>query len=251
MAMADGEPANNRSDKTVNPPVREGGTVLDVRNRIREAIMLGELKSGEALTSGRLAEAYGVSRTPLREALRMLQEEGFVTFEQNKRPRVSSWSPEELETVFTQRIMLTALCTRLTVPRLTSADISAMEGALAELETAGRTNDVEAWRTADVAFHRLHMAYASVALVADLHKLTQRATMFRFMWVGQRSAALSFSLDDHPEILEACRIGDVDRAAAAAAGHLARVALTLLANASLSYEPTALREALRQVSAVR
>src|SRR5882757_8133251 len=107
----------------LSPSSRAGTAVEDIRNRLREAILEGELRPGEAVTSVQAAERFGVSRTPAREALRMLQEEGFLTGESNQRLRVVEWSPDELEGVFAERILLTVLSTRLTVPSLSDEDL--------------------------------------------------------------------------------------------------------------------------------
>lgn len=227
---------------------RAGGTVIAVRDMLREAMINGELRPGAPLSSVKLAKAYGVSRTPLREALRMLQNEGFVEVENNHRPRVASWSVEELETVFAQRILLTALGTRLSVPHLTAEDVAMMGDALARIEAGADAGDHDAWRESDREFHELHMSRSSSVLQADLRRLTERALMFRYMWFGRRPNTMSFTLDDHPEIFEACRAKDAAAASRTAARHLARVALTLMAKVAPDHDPEVVREALRFAS---
>lgn len=231
-----------------NGQIRGGRTVLEVRAQLREAIIKGELPPGTPLTTVRLAERFGVSRTPMREALRMLQEEGFVRFESNQRPVVVEWSAEELETVFAQRILLTALCTRLTVPRLTDADLAHLGDLLVTLQVADTAKDLDAWRGADVEFHQQHMMHASDVLRADLNRLYERSLMFRVMWLGDHGTSSSFSLHDHPEIFEACQRRDPYAASHAAARHLARVALTLLSQLAPDREPLIVRDALRFAS---
>jgi DNA-binding GntR family transcriptional regulator len=227
---------------------RAGGTVITVRNMLRTAIIRGELAPGSPLSSVQLARTYGVSRTPLREALRMLQEEGFVAIESNQRARVATWSSDELEALFAQRILLTALCTSLTVPRLTDIDVKRMGQLLVDLERAEADNDHDAWRDADVEFHHIHMMLAPPALLADVKRLYDRALMFRYMWLGQRRTAISPSADDHPGLLEACTRRDQSHAANTAAQHLARVALTLVTQVDPSRDPATIREALRLVT---
>jgi DNA-binding GntR family transcriptional regulator len=227
---------------------RTGGTVIAVRDMLREAMINGDLQPGTPLSSVQLAKTYGVSRTPLREALRMLQNEGFVEVENNHRPRVARWSVEELEAVFAQRILLTALGTRLSVAHLTVEDIDAMGAALARIEDGAKAGDHDAWREADRVFHELHMSRSSDVLRADLRRLTERALMFRYMWFGRRPNTMSFTLDDHPEIFEACRAKDAPQASRMAARHLARVALTLIAKVAPDHDPEVVREALRFAS---
>lgn len=252
--MASAEPHREADDADPPPATasaakpRAGGTVIAVRDMLREAMINGELRPGSPLSSVQLAKHYGVSRTPLREALRMLQNEGFVEVENNRRPRVASWSIEELEAVFAQRILLTALGTRLSVSHMDGKDIAAMESALIRLEAGAAAGDHVAWREADREFHDLHMSRSSLVLQADLHRLTERALMFRYMWFGRRPNTMSFTLDDHPEIFEACRAKDAARASRTAARHLARVALTLMAKVAPDHDPETVREALRFAS---
>lgn len=227
---------------------RTGGTVVVIRNMLRTAIINGELSPGSPLSSVKLAHTYGVSRTPMREALRMLQEEGFVAIESNQRARVATWSADELEALFAQRILLTALCTNLTVPRLATSDIDRMGHLLEDLEHAEANDDRDAWRAADVEFHHIHMMLAPQALLADAQRLYDRALMFRYMWLGQRKTAISPSADDHPQLLEACTRRDHSLAATTAAQHLARVALTLTTQVDPGRDPAPVREALRLVT---
>lgn len=227
---------------------RGGASVVEIRDGIRDDIIAGRLAPGVALSSAKLSKDYGVSRTPLREAVRMLQEEGFLTLQNNQRPRVTTWSPDELESVFVQRILLISLCTSLTVPLMSSEDIAEMERTMGELDEAEAAHDHERWREADVQFHRVHTRRAPKALIADLERLSTRALMFRYMWLGNRHSTMSLAFDDHPRIFSACFDRDALRAADAAARHLATVAITLLARVDPAREPIAVREALRLTS---
>ncbi|MCU1415714.1 MAG: GntR family transcriptional regulator [Microbacteriaceae bacterium] len=248
MATGNREDAQGLSAATP-PRTREGRTVIEVRDQIRSAIIAGDLAPGAPLSSEKLSATYGVSRTPIREALRLLQEEGFVTVASNQRPRVATWSSDELEAVFVQRILLTAICTSLTIPRLSTIELDEIRTILETLTRAEEEGDHDAWRRADIRFHAAHTALAPAALLADLQKLNARALMFRYMWLGQRSSTMTLSFDDHDTIYEACVAGDAYGAANAVAHHLATVGITLLARVDPAREPTAVREALRYVGA--
>src|SRR6266550_8467747 len=82
---------------------------------LRECILDGRLPPGTKLSQVALAEQLGVSRTPLREVLRMLQEEGFVDFEPNQRMRVAGLDPAELDTDYASRIALETLALSMTL----------------------------------------------------------------------------------------------------------------------------------------
>jgi DNA-binding GntR family transcriptional regulator len=231
------------------PSRGEATAVETVRNRLREAILRGELQPGEAVTSVQVADRFSVSRTPAREALRMLQEEGFLSGESNQRLRVAEWSPEELEVVFAERILLSVLCTRLTVPQLTDDELDRMELLFARMAAARESDDYEAWRRADVAFHSMHMHRASPGLREDVSRLYERASMFRALWLQSRDKNLHFATDDHPTILDACRERDGDRVALGVARHLTRVALTLMIEIAPGRDAVVVREALRLAGA--
>ena len=88
----------------------------DVYERVRAAILDGELAPGAVMSQVALAEELGISRTPLREALRMLQSEGLVEGEPNRRVRVAPMTARDLEEVCVMRVTLEAEALRLSVP---------------------------------------------------------------------------------------------------------------------------------------
>jgi DNA-binding GntR family transcriptional regulator len=175
----------------------------------------------------------------------MLQEQGFVTSERNQRPRVATFSTEKLEAVFAQRILLGALCTKLTVPQLSTADVDRMGRLIDDMAEAELDEDPERWRQIDDAFHHSHYAHASDALKADLLNLNERAQLFRYTWYSQRRSTVALTDDDHESIHEACADGDAQKAARLVARHFATIAIALLARSDPTHEPTAIREALR------
>ena len=94
-----------------------------VYSSLRESILNGTLPPGESLSQVQLANQLGVSRGPLREAVRMLQREGLVEAEVNRRGRVSSFSIDDLEQLYAMRIVHESLAIRINVPRFTKRDI--------------------------------------------------------------------------------------------------------------------------------
>ena len=110
------------------------GTVHAV---LRKVILAGELAPGRTLSQVQLAKQYGVSRIPVREALRRLQEEGLVEGERNHRLRVAPLSLTELEALYTQRILLESFGVYYTVPRLDEAALTSLEGTLGRMDNLG------------------------------------------------------------------------------------------------------------------
>src|SRR6478609_8207019 len=110
-----------------------GGKDEPVYDRVRTAILNGELAPGAIMSQVSLAEELGISRTPLREALRMLQSEGLIEAEPNRRVRVAPMSPEDLEDLWIIRVTLETEALRLSMPRMTADDLARLEGSMAEM----------------------------------------------------------------------------------------------------------------------
>ena len=125
-----------------------------VYTSLRESILNGALPPGESLSQVQLASQLGVSRGPLREAVRMLQREGLVEAEVNRRGRVSSFSIDDLEQLYAMRIVHESLAIRINVPRFVKRDIDALRGCLRRMEALAG-HDLRQWqaRRPRIPFH--------------------------------------------------------------------------------------------------
>lgn len=222
-----------------------------VHDRLRAAILRGELDAGEELSQVRLAQELGVSRTPLREAFRLLQREGLVEASPNRSYRVTAFSAEDLEELYVTMLPLEAVAVRLTLPRLRSEDIAAMEGDLAQMAHFARAAEVERWETPHRDFHR-RLAQHGGRRVADLlDQLRDHAGRYRRVYLTGTSYGFEAAAAEHREILDACRDGRADAAAARLVHHLAHTATGVLEMAEAGYEPAALRVALAVAESLR
>src|SRR4051794_30999945 len=122
--------------------------------RVREAILEGEIAPGATMSQVALADELGISRTPLREALRMLQSEGLIDAERNRRVRVATISARDLEELYVMRVTLGAEPTRLAVPRRRAEDLARLEGWIAEMPHSAGEKDYRRWTVPHQAFHR-------------------------------------------------------------------------------------------------
>src|SRR5262245_45319615 len=109
-------------------------TVAQVHERLRSAILSGELAAGERMTQAALVSRFGCGRTPLREALRMLHREGLVTARPNAMIQVASLSAPDAEELYILRIAIESAAMHITVPRLSSADIGELEALMGKME---------------------------------------------------------------------------------------------------------------------
>src|SRR5205807_4248969 len=141
-------------------PGENGKNTEDVYVRVRTAILDGELAPGAVMSQVALAEELGISRTPLREALRMLQSERLVEAEPNRRVRLAPMSAADLEELCIARIALEAEAMRLSVSRLTPENLARLEGYMAEMAHYAQAKDYRRWTVPHRNFHRAPTAPA-------------------------------------------------------------------------------------------
>jgi DNA-binding GntR family transcriptional regulator len=223
-----------------------------VHARLRQLILDGTLPPGSVLSQLQLSEALGVSRTPLREALRMLQEEGLVDAEPNHRPRVKGFDSSDLESVYSTRIMLESFAVALTIPTLTVDDIGSAEEALGRMRMATRHEDFDEWRRAHREFHLVLVRGAGDQLVQLIEFQAERAERYlRFYQLRDTRSWWSRDTEaEHRDLLDALtrdqkgnRQGQ--ESVAAVGRHLARTALWVIAEAEPERDPLPIRLALQ------
>jgi DNA-binding GntR family transcriptional regulator len=224
---------------------KNGGrdNIAAIHDALREAILGGDLRAGAVLSQVSIAENFGVSRGPVREALRLLQREGLVDAELNRRVRVAEFSVGDLEELYAMRVVNEALAVRATVPHLTSQELEELHRCLEEMDaTAGV--DVHAWEKPHRRFHHGLVAHAGPRLVKFVEQLSDHAERYRRVYISADPRAWSVGAAEHREIYEAVRRGDANAASVATVQHLARTALTVLANLAPEHDPTLVRGAI-------
>lgn len=229
--------------------VAEGRIVISqVYSYLRKKILDGTVPPGTVLSQVQLAQEIGVSRTPLREALRMLQEEGLVLAEHNHRVRVADIDIGELESFYASRIMLESLAIALSVPRLTQDDFDKLASALDQMHAASERRDMQSWDEGNRQFHAVLSSYTEGQLRETIKRSIDASERYRRIKLQNLSRSWEVAEVEHQAIFEACRKGNRDAAVDLLARHLARTALTVIALADPEYEPTAVRTALRLVT---
>jgi DNA-binding GntR family transcriptional regulator len=196
---------------------------------LRAAIVDGRLAAGERYSVGQLAERFGVSRTPVREALLVLERQGVVRFERNKGVRILETSAHDLEEVFALRLLLEVPATRRACSRLEADDLDAIDGELRAMAGFMDADDENAFMAHDQRFHELILAASGnrrlVFLVAQLRDHVR----YRGTSTVGRSRDLGAIYAEHVTILDALRAGDPDAAAAAMHLHLVQTGRLLVA----------------------
>lgn len=133
-------------------PLPETKTTADlIAEKLRDAILQGGLKSGQALKQDVIAAELKVSKIPVREALHLLKQEGLVTIRPNRGAIVSELTFGEIEEIFAMRIALETTILQRAIPKLTPADIEKSEQILRQLDDA---QSVAAWADLNWRFHK-------------------------------------------------------------------------------------------------
>ena len=183
-----------------------------VFNTLRQAILKGELKPGERLMEIALAERLGVSRTPIREAMRKLELEGLVVMIPRRGAQVANITEKDLNDVLEVRIALENVAIEKACKNMTDEDMSRLWVAAKGFEhTIGEGNLVKL-AEADVAFHEIiHQASHNKRLIQTLNNLRQQIYRYRVEYLkdGETRDVL---VREHEELTRAIRERDVERA---------------------------------------
>ena len=197
------------------PPRAQGGPAILAA--LRADISSGKLAPGAVLRQAELAEQFGTSRIPVREALNSLQAEGLVQIEPNRGAFVTTLSAEELHELFDLRVLLETDVLRRAVPLHTERSLRRLEAIQHELD--GETVPQE-WVRLDRAFHdELYAPCArprSLQLVASLRASVERFYLVR---LGPEARRPEWN-DEHQRLIALVRAGDAEGACAMLAGHL-------------------------------
>lgn len=195
-----------------------------VVDELRRRIVDGVYEPGDRLTEERLAEDFGVSRNPVREAIRMLEAEGFLIAVPRRGAVVASMSLRDVENLFDVRAAIEVLAARLAAERAGPSGAAALDRVLAAAHASSRPEELAALNT---EFHATVCALSGNALLAGIAESLHG----RLQWVFRRSAEerAPHSLAEHEELAAAIRTGDADAAAAAALAHVMAARRTALA----------------------
>ncbi|WP_329142603.1 GntR family transcriptional regulator [Streptomyces sp. NBC_01456] len=217
---------------------------------LRECIVDGRLPPGTTLSQVALGRQLGVSRTPVREALRMLQEEGLVEAEPNQRMRVAGIDPAELDATYAQRILLETLALTMTFDRFGPRQRREAEARVTAMQAASRAKNTETWFVAHGEYHGLLTAGASEPLQRQLRALSDRSARYIRIALNFDPESWSTSGDiEHPAILEAVIANDRDAAVSCLAHHLERTALRVMHEHAPDHDPETVTRAMALVNA--
>lgn len=205
----------------------------EVAERLRERIFSHELQPGSWVDEQALADDYGISRTPLREALKVLASEGLVTLKPRRGCYVTEISERDLDEIFNVMALLEGQCAQLSARKATDADLRRLGEVHAKLEKAATDGDIDGFFEANQAFHHALQEIADnrwlLQVIEDLRKVIKLSRHHSLFGEGR----LEQSLTEHRDLLTALAARDEERAELLMRGHISsgRVALARIAKA--------------------
>jgi len=194
-------------------PIERHQTLREkILETIREAILKGQLKPGEKVAEPELAERFGISRTPIREAFRQLESEGYLTVIPRKGAVVTSLSERAVEEFYAIKSILEGYAARMAAENLTDRDIEKLETINERLSQLAAEGDVKTFFKVHNEFHELFIKAAENEKLQEL--INQMMLKFNRLRLTSLSlpGRMETSVQEHKKIIEAFKNKDGERA---------------------------------------
>ncbi len=194
----------------------------EVARRIREMIRKGILKEGDRIVEKPLCEAMGVSRTPLREGLRLLSSEGLIQLIPNKGARVAQPSMQDIREMFQVMSILEGTCARQCVEKLNEKGLKRLEDLHNRLELHARDRNHEKYMAVNHRYHTLVQELAGSRVLSEvINGLRQKILLYRYRQIYMPNR-LEASMQEHRDLEDAFRSRDPEAAERLMKDHLIR-----------------------------
>jgi phosphonate utilization transcriptional regulator len=184
-----------------------------VQRELTRLILAGQLTAGSKLNEIEVAQRLGVSRGPVREAFRALEESGLVRLEKNRGVFVREVTPAEADEIFELRALLDEFAGRRAAERATPADIAALTSAVDGMAAAADAGDADLYFDLNLAFHDRIVALAGNAKLASLYRRLVNELALVRRAAFDRAGTLPRSILEHRAIVATIASGDPDAAA--------------------------------------
>jgi len=196
---------------------------------LRRSILEGRLRPGQELNAQELAASMGMSRTPVREAIKILEVQGFATQRRFTTPEVSPLSQKHIEEVYLIRGLLEGIATYYACTRIQAGELEQLEQINRELRTAIDNDDPVLWSRLNREFHsRLYAASDKPFLCHYIGSLLDTAVFYMMALAKYLRPRVEDSIQEHTEILRACENRDPDLARELLEKHMAKGASMLV-----------------------
>lgn len=191
-----------------------------VQSELERMILGGELQPGDKLTETALAARLGVSRGPLREAFRMLEEAGLVRTEKNRGVTVRDLPVDEAIEIFDLRAAMDELVGRRLAETITAPALKEIRALVEQMEQAVRARNAAAYHRLNLAFHDRLVELAGNGKLASIYrKLVKELSLFRRLNL-EGGGLMPTSVGEHRQIVKAIASGDADAAGRAMFAHV-------------------------------
>jgi len=178
---------------------------------LKEAIVRGRLRPGERVAEPEVARRFGISRTPVREAFRQLESEGFLTFTPRKGAVVTPITAKDVREFYAVKGLLEGYAARLACPRMTPRDLERLKELNAQMAQAAQAEDVKGFFELDNQFHQVfHRVSGNSKLMHLIHTLVQHYVHFRIAALSV-PGRMNTSVRQHEAIIRAFKKRDADR----------------------------------------
>lgn len=195
-----------------------------VFHTLREAILKGDLKPGERLMELQLAAKLGVSRTPIREAIRMLEQEGLAVTMPRKGAEVAKMTLKDMEDVLEIREALDELAVRIACEKITDEQLKKLIAVKEEFEANTKSGDLKKIAESDVLFHDIiYEATGNPKLVSMLNNLREQVYRYRVEYI-KNPKNYPVLIAEHEAIVEGVKNHDAKKASGAMHEHVANQA---------------------------
>ena len=195
---------------------------------LREAIIQGRLRPSERMMEIQLAEEMGVSRTPVREAIRKLELEGFVVMVPRKGAFVAGISIKDIVNVFEVRAAMEALAAGLAAERITSEEMEELERSLVQINEVSSRDNIDDIVALDSSFHDIiYRASRNERLIQIVTHLQEQIHRFRTASLSQPGRT-KWALGEHKKIVEAISDRNVELAQSLAREHIENAEQSML-----------------------
>ena len=197
--------------------------------RIRRAIREGELAAGDPLKETVLSDLLGISRTPVREALQLLVQEGLADGDSNRPIVVATITLQDVLDVVHIRTLLEPELTRLAAEHISPKQLAALEAAMTAMEAAAERDDLASWTEADTRFHGIvREACPNQLLGETVVALRNRVHSMANVDTQTNAERLHACTCEHREVVDAIHAKDGDAARSAVRAHLEALTDSLL-----------------------
>ncbi len=195
---------------------------------LRKRILSGNLVEGELIRQELLADEYDVSRMPIREALKRLDAEGLVVFQNNRGATVTKHTLEEIAEIFDVRMLLEVDLFRRSIPNMTEQDFAECEEILDAMHTSYASGQVAEWGPLNEEYHnKLYEASGRELTKALLERVSLQSNRYVGMHIDELNKSDNAE-KDHQALLDLARKGQVDEAAEKLRSHIENTKLQML-----------------------